>query len=498
MSNCGISRWDSPEEINARLKNLTDQEIWEVEDDYYENTVMKYYDEKCQKSKAVYEESKEYIPGGVQHNLAFNKPFPMCMVKADGAYLYDKDGNKYIDFLQAGGPTILGNNYHVIREKVIELLNECGPVTGLLHESEMLIAKEINKHMPNVEMFRMLGSGTESVMAALRIARIATGHKRVIKIGGAYHGWSDQMVYGLKIPGSRALLESYGIPRGAYKTTDEVRPNDLEMLERMLKRNRMKGGTAAVIVEPVGPESGTRPIGINYNKGVRTLCDKYGALMIFDEVVTGFRVGLGGAQEYFDVVPDLTVFGKIVAGGYPSAGGVGGKRQYAELMAAGLATGKHRAYVGGTLAANPLSCTAGYVAIQEIARTGACEIAGKMGDRLCDGLNKLTAKYELPYVAYNQGSIVHLECTGAMSFDFSSMCFVKSALGLLKHKDMMYVRKDSMEKMGAAYMANGIVTLAGSRLYTSMADTPEIIDEALDRFEEVFRHVRKTNKGLVK
>lgn len=498
MSNCGISRWDSPEEINARLKNLTDQEIWEVEDDYYENTVMKYYDEKCQKSKAVYEESKEYIPGGVQHNLAFNKPFPMCMVKADGAYLYDKDGNKYIDFLQAGGPTILGNNYHVIREKVIELLNECGPVTGLLHESEMLIAKEINKHMPNVEMFRMLGSGTESVMAALRIARIATGHKRVIKIGGAYHGWSDQMVYGLKIPGSRALLESYGIPRGAYKTTDEVRPNDLEMLERMLKRNRMKGGTAAVIVEPVGPESGTRPIGINYNKGVRTLCDKYGALMIFDEVVTGFRVGLGGAQEYFDVVPDLTVFGKIVAGGYPSAGGVGGKREYAELMAAGLATGKHRAYVGGTLAANPLSCTAGYVAIQEIARTGACEIAGKMGDRLCVGLNKLTAKYELPYVAYNQGSIVHLECTGAMSFDFSSMCFVKSALGLLKHKDMMYVRKDSMEKMGAAYMANGIVTLAGSRLYTSMADTPEIIDEALDRFEEVFRHVRKTNKGLVK
>ena len=498
MNNCGISRWDSPEEINARLKNLTDQEIWEVEDDYYENTVMKYYDEKCQQSKAVYEESKEYIPGGVQHNLAFNKPFPMCMVKADGAYLYDKDGNKYIDFLQAGGPTILGNNYHVIREKVIELLNECGPVTGLLHESEMLIAKEINKHMPNVEMFRMLGSGTESVMAALRIARIATGHKRIIKIGGAYHGWSDQMVYGLKIPGSRALLESYGIPRGAYKTTDEVRPNDLEMLERMLKRNRMKGGTAAVIVEPVGPESGTRPIGINYNKGVRTLCDKYGALMIFDEVVTGFRVGLGGAQEYFDVVPDLTVFGKIVAGGYPSAGGVGGKREYAELMAAGLATGKHRAYVGGTLAANPLSCTAGYVAIQEIARTGACEIAGKMGDRLCDGLNKLTAKYELPYVAYNQGSIVHLECTGAMSFDFSSMCFVKSALGLLRNKDMMYVRKDSMEKMGAAYMANGIVTLAGSRLYTSMADTPEIIDEALDRFEEVFKHVRKTNKGLVK
>lgn len=498
IKNCGITRWDSPDEINRQLKNLTDQEIWEVDDEYYNDVVMKYFDEKCKGSKAIYEESKEYIPGGVQHNLAFNKPFPMCMAKTDGAYLYDYDGNRYIDFLQAGGPTILGSNYPAIREKVIELLNTCGPVTGLLHEAELLIAKEINKHMPNVEMFRMLGSGTESVMAALRIARIATGNKRIIKIGGAYHGWSDQMVYGLKIPGSRALLESHGIPKGAYKTTDEVRPNDLDMLEKMLKRNKTKGGTAAVIVEPVGPESGTRPVARDYNKGVRALCDKYGALMIFDEVVTGFRVALSGAQGYFDVVPDLTIFGKIVAGGYPSAGGVGGKKEYAQLMAAGLATGKHRAYVGGTLAANPLSCLAGYTAIKEIERTNACEIAGKMGDRLCGGLKELIDRYGLPYVAYNQGSIVHLECTGAMSFDFSSMSFIKSALGLLRHKDMMYVRKDSMEKMGAAYMANGIVTLAGSRLYTSLADTPEIINEALNRFEEVFKHVKKTDKGLLK
>lgn len=497
MNNCGISRWDDPDEINAKLKNLTSQEIWEVNDDYYENVIMKYCNEKCTQSKAIYEEAKEYIPGGVQHNLAFNKPFPMCIGRAEGAYLFDKDGNQYIDFLQAGGPTILGSNYSVIREKVFELLNTCGPVTGLLHESELMIAKEINKHMPNVEMFRMLGSGTEAVMASLRIARIATNHKRVIKIGGAYHGWSDQMVYGLKIPGSRALLESHGIPGGAYKLTDEVRPNDLDMLEKMLKRNKLKGGTAAVLVEPVGPESGTRPIAMNYNKGVRELCDRYGALMIFDEVVTGFRVALSGAQGYFDVVPDLTIFGKIIAGGYPAAGGVGGKKEYAQLMAAGLATGKHRAYVGGTLAANPLSSLAGYTAIKEIERTNACEIAGKMGDRLCDGLKELTDRYSLPFVAYNQGSIVHLECTGAMSFDFSSMSFIKSAMGLLKHKDMMYVRKDSMEKMGAAYMANGIVTLAGSRLYTSMADTPEIIDEALNRFENVFKQVKKTEKGLL-
>lgn len=217
MNNCGISRWDDPNEINARLKALTSQPIWEVTDEYYNNVILKYFDGKCKASKAVYEESKEYIPGGVQHNLAFNKPFPMCMARADGAYLYDKDGNQYIDFLQAGGPTILGSNYPVIREKVIELLNECGPVTGLLHESELMIAKEINRHMPNVEMFRMLGSGTESVMAALRIARIATGKKRIIKVGGAYHGWSDQMVYGHRNPGSRHFWNRTASPAAAMR-----------------------------------------------------------------------------------------------------------------------------------------------------------------------------------------------------------------------------------------------------------------------------------------
>ena len=494
MNNCGISRWDDPNIINAKLKSLTDEPIWEVNDEYYDDVVLRYYDEKCKASKAIYEEAKEYIPGGVQHNLAFNKPFPVAFKKADGAYLYDQDGNEYIDFLQAGGPTILGNNYEPIRKVVHNLIDECGPATGLLHEAELLIAKEINRHMPAVEMFRMLGSGTESVMAALRIARIATGNKRIIKVGGAYHGWSDQMVYGLKIPGSRFLLESHGIPRGAYKTTDEVRPNDLDMLEKTLKINRLKGGTAAVIVEPVGSESGTRPISKEYNRGVRELCDKYGALMIFDEVVTGFRVALSGAQGYFDVVPDLTVFGKIVAGGYPAAGGVGGKLEYASIMAAGLGNKGHRAYVGGTLAANPLSSLAGVTAIKMIEKTNACEVAGRAGDRLCDGLKGLVDKYGLPFVAYNQGSIVHLECTGAMSFDFSSRCIVKSAIGLLKNKDMMYERKDSMERMGAAYMANGIVTLAGSRMYTSLADTDDVVDEALNRFEAVFKQVARTEK----
>ncbi len=487
-SNYGISRWEKADKINERLENLRANPIYDIKPDKLKD-VLDHFATNCSKSKTITDEAKQYIPGGVQHNLAFNYPNPLCFTQAKGAYLTDLDGNKYVDFLQAGGPTILGSNVDSIREKIFDLLNNCGPVTGLFHEAEMLIAKEINKHMPNVEKFRMLGSGTESVMAAIRVARCATGNKRIIKVGGAYHGWSDQMVYGLKIPGTRQFLESHGIPNACYKLIDEVQPNNLDMLEDYLKSNKRKGGTAAVIVEPVGPESGTRPIDYLYNKAVRALCDKYGCLFIFDEVVTGFRVGLGGAQGFFDVVPDLTIFGKIVAGGYPAAGGVGGKREYVDCMAAGVATGMKRAYVGGTLAANPLSAYAGYLTIQEIAKTNACVKAGQAGDRLADGLQYLVEKANLPFVVYNQGSIVHLECSGAMSYDFSSKNLLASLLPVLKMKPEIYLRKDAMEHLGAAYMSKGIVTLAGSRLYTSLADTDEIIDDALNRFEDVFAMV---------
>lgn len=498
MSNgYAIQKWQPARPIYDKLNHLTSQPIYCINDEELAR-VLDHFETKCAKSKEITTEAKKFIPGGVQHNLAFNYPFPICVTKANGAYLTDIDGNEYIDFLQAGGPTILGSNYEPVRDKAIELIKECGPVTGLFHEGELLLAKEINKHMPNVEMFRMLGSGTESVMAAIRVARNATKAKRIIKVGGAYHGWSDQMVYGLKIPGSRSFLESHGIPSSCYGTTDEVRPNDLNMLEKMLKVNKMRGGTAAVIVEPVGPESGTRPVDFDYNTGVRELCDKYGCLFIMDEVVTGFRIGLGGAQGYFDVVPDLTIFGKIVAGGYPSAGGVGGKKEFVSGMAAGVGTMMKRAYVGGTLAANPLSSFAGYCAIQEIEKTNACEKAGLAGDKLTAGLQQLIEKYNIPFVAYNQGSICHLECTGAMSYDFSSMFLPKSVIPMLKEKPEMLRRKVAMEQMGAAYMAHGIVTLAGSRLYTSLADTDEVVDEALNRFEDVFKTVTVCTRNLDK
>lgn len=490
-SGYAISEYHDTREIYRRLDALLKQPIRSIRRDALDRYVSGYFEGKCAASKQMIGRAKEFIPGGVQHNLAFNHPFPLVFTKAEGAFLEDADGNRYLDFLQAGGPTVLGSNPPEVREKVVELLETCGPSTGLFHEYELKIAEIVHECMPSVDMLRMLNSGSEACMASIRVARLATGHKNVVKMGGAYHGWSDQLAYGIRLPGSRHF-EAKGVPSHVFKYTQEFFPNDIKSLERVLKANRLRGGTAAVLMEPLGPESGTRPLDRDFNAKVRELCSRYGALLVFDEVVTGFRVGLGGAQGYFGVEPDLTIFGKVIGGGYPSAGALGGKKKYMEYLAAGIkAGGGKKALVGGTLAANPLTAAAGYHTIKRIAETNACVTAGRMGDRLNKGLSALIEKYRLPYVAYNQGSVCHLETLAPMllSIDLKRFWTVKSTI----HE--AHERKRAMEEFGAAYMAEGIVTLAGSRLYTSAAYTESLIDDALSRFERVFRNVEGVDGG---
>jgi glutamate-1-semialdehyde 2,1-aminomutase len=488
MSSYAIASYPDAKEITRLLDDLIKKPIYSIRRDVLEEYEREYFDKKCWKSKEMINVAKELIPGGVQHNLAFNHPFPLVIEKAQGCYLYDIDGNRYYDFLQAGGPTVLGSNPPQVREKVIELLNECGPSTGLFHEYEYKLAKKISDSMPSVEMFRMLGSGTEACMGAIRVARLATKKKNILKMGGAYHGWSDQLAYGIRIPGSK-WTQASGVPRRIFKNTREFFPNDLNDLERKLKINQLRGGTAAVLIEPVGPESGTRPLDFEFNKGVEALCRKYGALLIFDEVVTGFRLGMGGAQGYFGVSPDLTIFGKVVAGGYPGAGGLGGKREIMKYLSSGISgDAKHKkALVGGTMAATPLSCVAGYYALCEIERTDAAKKAGDFGDKLILGLQKLIDKYKLPFVAFNQGSICHLETVGTMHFaiDWSKPWKIRDIINETS------IRKREMEHMGAAYTAEGIITLAGSRLYTNAAYQDEMLPDILERFERVFQNVEK-------
>ena len=478
--------------VTKDLDELIKKPIYSISPEKLKEYETEYFDNKCAKSKAMITEAKEVIPGGVQHNLAFNHPFPIVIEKAEGAKLYDIDGNWYYDLLQAGGPTIIGSNDPVVRDAVIDLLKTCGPSTGLFHEYEYKLAKKISECVPSVDKFRMLGSGTEACMCALRVARLKTGKKNVLKMGGAYHGWSDQLAYGMRVPGTKGL-QSPGVPGFVFKHTDEFFPNDLEDLERKLKRNQANGGTAAVYIEPVGPESGTRPVSKEFVRGCEYLAHKYGALLVCDEVVSGFRIGLSGAQGFYDINPDLTIFGKIIAGGYPGAGGVGGHEDCMAYLGAGLDnSGKKvtKAMCGGTMAATPVSCVAGYTAICEIEKRNACEVAGRMGDRLIKGIKESIAKYDLPFVAFNQGSICHLDTVGTMHFaiDWKKPWTIPD---ILNQTD---ARKKEMQHMGAAYMAEGVVTLAGSRLYTSAAYTEEMIDDVISRFDKVFANCVELKK----
>ena len=334
----------------------------------------------------------------------------------------------------------------------------------------------------------MFGSGTEAAMASIRVARLATKKKNIVKMGGAYHGWSDQLAYGIRIPGTKGL-QSHGVPNYVFKHTQEFFPNDLNDLERVLILNRLRGGTAAVLLEPIGPESGTRPVDFDFCADVRKLCDRYGALLIFDEVVTGFRMGLAGAQGYFGVSPDLTIFGKVVAGGYPGAGALGGKKEFMKYLGAGLDEhGGKKALVGGTMAATPLSCCAGYHTICEIERTEAWKTAAELGDLLTDGLNKMIDERNLPFVAYNVGSICHLDTVGTMhySINWSRPWQIPNVL------KQTSLRKKEMQHIGAAYMAEGLVTLAGNRMYLSAAYKKEDIDQALIAFGKVFDNIEET------
>ena len=482
-----IAHYHDAAAINRQLDDLISKPIYSIKPETLKEYEEEYYGKKCTKSKEMIDEAKAIIPGGVQHNLAFNYPFPLVFTKADGAYLYDIDGNKYFDFLQAGGPTVLGSNPKVVREQVIDLLNTCGPSTGLFHEFEYKLAKKISDSVETVDMFRMQGSGTEACMTAVRVARIATKKKNILKMGGAYHGWSDQLGYGIRVPGSK-FTQASGVPLYLFKHTQEFFPGDLEDLERKLWLNQFRGGTAAVFIEPVGPESGTTPVDYDFNKGVERLCRKYGALLVFDEVVTGFRIGMAGAQGFFGVSPDLTIFGKVIAGGYPGAGGLGGKKEYMKYLGAGLdATGEKikKAFTGGTMTANPLSCCAGYFTLEEIDKQNACQKAGEMGDRLTNGLAELVAKHGLPFVCWNEGSICHLETVGTMHYSINW----KKPWTIPAVLDATSIRKKEMQYMGAAYMAEGLVTLAGSRLYTSAAYTPKMIDQAFKCFDRVFENV---------
>ncbi len=305
-------------------------------------------------SEDLFARAKKVIPGGVNSPVRAFRAVggtPPFLVRGEGCRVWDEDGREYLDFVGSWGPLILGHSHPAVLEAVSEALRD-GLSFGAPTAREVEMAELLTEIVPHIDMVRMVNSGTEAVMSAVRVARGVTGRSKLIKFDGCYHGHSDAMLVGA---GSGALTQgvpdSAGVTAGAAQDTLLAAYNDLSTVSALFEAN--PGQIAAVIVEPVAANMGVVPPAPGFLEGLRGLCDRYGALLIFDEVITGFRLGLGGAQEFFGVRADLVTFGKIIGGGMP-VGAYAGRR---ELM--GQVAPDGPVYQAGTLSGNPVAMAAG-------------------------------------------------------------------------------------------------------------------------------------------
>lgn len=354
-------------------------------------------------SARLYAEAQQLIPGGVNSPVrAFNGVggTPLFIASADGARLTDADGNSYIDYVGSWGPMVLGHNHPAVRQAVLDAVQR-GLSFGAPTEIEVKMARLVTELVPSIESVRMVNSGTEATMSAIRLARGYTGRDRVIKFEGCYHGHADGL---LVKAGSGALTlgqpSSPGVPADYAKYTLTCSYNDLQSVREAFTLYPRE--IACVIVEPVAGNMNCVPPLPDFLPGLRALCDEFGALLIIDEVMTGFRVALGGAQAYYDVKPDLTCLGKIIGGGMP-VGAFGGRR---EVMAALAPTGP--VYQAGTLSGNPVAMAAGYACLREVARPGVHQQLTQQTERLAQGLLAAAEAAGVPLVVNRVGGMFGL------------------------------------------------------------------------------------------
>ena len=337
--------------------------------------------ERYAHSEAAHARSKTILPGGVNSPVRALKGVggtPFFAASGDGALITDVDGNDYVDFIGAYGPLVLGHGHAEVTAAVQRALSK-GTAFGAPTELETVLAEKVRGIVPGMERLRLVNSGTEATMSAIRVARGATGRAKIIKFNGCYHGHAD---YLLVKAGSGALTfgspDSAGVPAGSAADTLVADYNDLDSVRALLDANPRE--VAGVIVEPVPGNMGVIPPADGFLAGLRALCDEHGTLLIFDEVMSGFRVALGGAQALYDIRPDLSCFGKVIGGGLP-VGAYGGR---ADLM--GHVAPDGPVYQAGTLSGNPLSVAAGIATLDVLSRPGTFSALVEATTELCEGL----------------------------------------------------------------------------------------------------------------
>ena len=353
------------------------------------------------RSEALFERAVKCIPGGVNSPVrAFGSigGTPRFIKKAKGSHIFDVDGNEYIDYIDSWGPCILGHDHPAIREAVVKAA-ENGLSFGCATEIEVEMAEFICERIPSIEMIRMVNSGTEAVMSALRAARGYTGRDKIIKFAGCYHGHSDAM---LVSAGSGVMTsgvpDSAGVTKGCTQDTLTAVYNDLDSVRKIMEAN--EGQVAAVIVEPVGANMGVVLPEEGFLQGLRDLCTKNGALLIFDEVITGFRLGFTGAQGRFGVTPDLTTYGKIIGAGMP-VGAYGGRKEIMEMVSPAGPV-----YQAGTLSGNPIAMAAGLTQLRILYENpDIYQKLEKKGEKLYGSITEILAEKQAPCRVNHIGSI---------------------------------------------------------------------------------------------
>lgn len=365
-----------------------------------------------EKSKKAFAEAINLMPGGVNSPVRAFKSVdmdPIFMERGKGSKMYDIDGNEYIDYVLSWGPLILGHaNDRVVEslKKVAELGTSFGTATLI----ENQLAKLVIERVPSIEMIRMVSSGTEATMSAIRVARGYTRRNKIIKFEGSYHGHGDSLL--IKAGSGVATLglpDSPGVPEGIAKNTIAVPYNDLAAVK--IAFEQFGEDIACIIVEPVAGNMGVVPPQPGFLKGLREVTTQYGALLIFDEVMTGFRVGYNCAQGYFDIDPDLTCLGKVIGGGLP-VGAFGGKREIMENVAP-----SGPIYQAGTLSGNPLAMTAGFETLSQLTPEVYEEFIRK-GDILEKGISDAAKKYGIPHTFNRAGSMIGLFFTNEEVINF--------------------------------------------------------------------------------
>ncbi|MGL1889425.1 MAG: glutamate-1-semialdehyde 2,1-aminomutase [Reichenbachiella sp.] len=368
------------------------------------------------KSRQSFSEAKNHIPGGVNSPVRAFKAVggdPIFMESADGAYMLDRDGNKFIDLINSWGPMILGHNNQAIQDAVIEAVKKSLSFGTPTH-AEVEMADLICKMMPSIEKVRMVNSGTEATMSAIRVARGYTGLDKIIKFEGCYHGHGDSF---LIAAGSGAATmgepDSPGVTKGTAKDTLTVPFNDLTAITATVEEH--KGEIAAIILEPVAGNMGCVPPVEGYLQGLRKLCDQHNIVLIFDEVMTGFRLAPGGAQELYGVKPDLTTLGKIIGGGMP-VGAYGGK---AEIM--NLVSPSGPVYQAGTLSGNPVAMAAGLAMLRHLDQNrGLYQQLEENTLAIVNGFKNNLDELGLKYTINTVGSMFSIFFTDQKVIDFET------------------------------------------------------------------------------